>query len=291
MSNMPESIPDAIVTDAHLLRGPSLSGYEQFHFSHNRIDHPVYHRGDRGHPPILLLSELAGFAPGLLMFADRLVQHHYQVYLPWMFGSFAKRTPLRNAVRLCVSREFARLKAGVSAPITDWLRALSLYISVQNQNARLGAIGMCLTGAFVIPLIIDPQVKAAVAAQPSTPLSLLYRYFAIRTRIIKALNVSDEEIIAARQRLNEGEVHMFACRFRADRICPSEKLERLQHEFPIGLEVKEYGGVDWRNSLNRRPHATFTKEFRIAGEDVDDTHPSRQAFRDLICFLDKHLRA
>lgn len=290
MSNTFAPVPDALASESNVIRGPSLSGYSQFTFSHNGIAHPVYYRGERNDPPILLLSELAGIAPGLLMFANRLVRLHYQVYLPWMFGPFGKRAPLRNAMRLCVSREFAGLKAGISAPITNWLRALSLYISAQNQNVRIGAIGMCLTGAFVIPLIIDPQVKAAVAAQPSTPLSLMHRYFGIKTRANHALNVSDEEIAAASQRLHQGDAHIFACRFRADRICPKEKLERLQHEFSVGLEVKEYGDVDWRNALNHRPHATFTKEYRIAAKDVNDEHPSRQAFNDLVQFLERHLR-
>ncbi|MES1196069.1 MAG: hypothetical protein ABUL58_03905, partial [Steroidobacter sp.] len=86
------------VTASHL--GPALEGYEQFFFQHQNIGHVVYHRGECGNPPLLIMSELAGFAPGLLMFADRLVRHGYQVYLPWMFGPFGRRAPFRNAVRL-----------------------------------------------------------------------------------------------------------------------------------------------------------------------------------------------
>ena len=267
-----------------------LACYDRFLFESHDLSHVVYRRGQRSDPPLLIMSELAGFAPGLLMFAERLVQSGYQVYLPWMFGPFGKRAPLRNAVRLCISREFAYLQAGTSSPISTWLRALSLYISQENGNSKVGAIGMCLTGAFVIPLIMDTQVTAAVAAQPSVPMSLLHRCLGINTASMQALNVSDEEIAAARQRLNEGDAHLFACRFRADRICPEEKLQRLRREFPFGLEVREYGEREWRNALNGRPHATFTKEYRIAGDDADATHPSRQAFADLVQFLDKYLR-
>jgi len=238
---------------------------------------------------LLVMSELAGFAPGLLMFADRLVKQGYQVYLPWLFGPFGKRTPLRNAMRLCISREFGYLRAGVSAPITDWLRALCSHISSENEDRTIGAIGMCLTGAFVIPLIINPVVKAAVAAQPSVPLSLIYKELGIKTPDLEALNVNNEHINLAKQRLNSGDAHLFACRFKADRVCPPEKLERLRKEFPVNLVVREYGKDNWRNSLGKRPHATFTKEYRIT-QYADDDHPSRVAFSDLLAFFKEHLR-
>jgi len=234
------------------------------------------------------MSELAGFAPGLLMFAERLIQSGYQVYLPWVYGPFGKRAPLRNAIRLCISREFAYLRTGVSAPITTWLRALSEHISKDNHDRQIGAIGMCLTGAFVIPLIIDPFVKAAVAAQPSAPLSLIYKELGIKVSDLRSLNVSDEDIEQARYRLNSGDAHLFACRFKADRICPAEKLQRLKSEFPTNLELHEYAEESWRNVLGKRPHATFTKEYRIAG-DAGNDHPSRVAFSDLLAFLKKHL--
>ena len=267
-----------------------LPGYQRFLFQHQDIKHFVYHRGDPSFPPLLLMSELAGFAPGFLMFADRLVEHGYQVYLPWMYGPFGQRAPLRNAMRLCISREFAYLKAGVSAPITTWLRALSAHISYCNQGRSIGAIGMCLTGAFVIPLIIDPHVTAAVAAQPSVPMSHIYRITGLRVGALNALNISDIDIAAARIRLNAGDAHLFACRFHADRICPAEKLQRLQQEFPVNLETHEYADEQWRNALGKRPHATFTKEYRVAGEDASVDHPSRIAFDDLLAFLELRLK-
>jgi hypothetical protein len=57
----------------------------------------------------------------------------------------------------------------------------------------------------------------------------------------------------------------------------------------VGLEVREYGEADSRNSLGERPHATFTKEYRIAPNPADE-HPSRRAFTDLVAFFECHLR-
>jgi dienelactone hydrolase len=271
--------------------GPPLQGYAQFCFAAGEFSHTVYYAGEPCDPPLLLMPELAGFSPGLLQFAARLKEARFRVYVPWLFGPFGQRTPLRNAMRLCISREFANLRAGVSAPVTTWLRALAAHISEQNGGGRVGAIGMCLTGAFAIPLIIDPQVVAAVAAQPSVPFSALFTVFGVRHgRSLHQLNVSDSDIARARDRLTSGDARLLAVRNRADGICPWEKLERLQQEFPVGLEVREYGEVDSRNSLGERPHATFTKEYRVATNPTDE-HPSRRAFTDLVAFFERHLRA
>src|SRR5947207_15125466 len=103
-------VNETMTTSSTEIRGPALAGYQQFSFRHQYITHVVYHRSEQNNPPLLIMSELAGFAPGLLMFADRLVQQGYQVYLPWMFGPFGKRASLRNAMKLCISREFAYLR-------------------------------------------------------------------------------------------------------------------------------------------------------------------------------------
>jgi dienelactone hydrolase len=271
--------------------GPPLEGYAQFRFTAGEFSHAVYHGGEPGDPPLLLLPEVAGFSPGLLQFAARLKDARFQVYVPWLFGPFGRRTPFRNAMRLCISREFANLRAGISAPVTAWLRALAAHISQQNGGGRVGAIGMCLTGAFAIPLVIDPQVVAAVAAQPSVPFSALFTVFGVRRgAALRQLNVSESDIAKARDRLTSADARLLAVRNRADRICPREKLERLQQEFPVGLEVREYGEVDSRNSLGERPHATFTKEYRVAQNPTDE-HPSRRAFADLVAFFDRNLRS
>jgi len=284
-------VPDGVVAGVGEVVGPELEEFEQFSFASGRQVHPVYYAGDPGAAPLLLLPEIAGFSPGLRLFAERLIEARFRVYMPWLFGPFGKRAPVRNALSLCVSREFAYLRAGVSSPVTTWLRALAAHISQHSGNARVGAIGMCLTGAFVIPLIVDPCVTAAVAAQPAAPLSPLFSVFGVEgEKSSSQLNISDGEIAAARARLDAGEAHLLAVRCRPDRICPRAKIERLQREFPVGLEFREYGEAGERNCLGERPHATFTREYRVAPHALAD-HYSRRAFADLVAFFDKHLRA
>jgi dienelactone hydrolase len=283
-------MPDGTAPGTVRVGGPAIERFEQFSFASGRLAHPVYYAGDYRTPPLLLLPEIAGFSPGLRMFAERLIDARFRVYVPWLFGPLGKRAPLRNGIRLCVSREFANLRAGVSSPITTWLRALTAHISKHSGGAQVGAIGMCLTGAFAIPLVIDPRVVAAVAAQPSVPLSPLFLAFGKGgERRLSQLNVSDGEIAEARARLNAGKAHLLAIRCRPDRICPRAKIDRLQREFPVGLEIREYAEAGERNCLGERPHATFTREYRIAPNASADHH-SRRAFVDLVAFFDRHLR-
>ncbi len=261
-----ESMPD-VPAEGAIRRGPPLAGFAQFAFAAGDISHTVYFAGDRRDPPLLLMPEIAGFAPGLLLFAQRLTAARFQVYVPWLFGPFGQRARIRNGISLCISREFANLRTGVSAPVTSWLRALAAHISRHNDGSRIGAIGMCLTGAFAIPLVIDPSVAAAVAAQPSVPFSALFATLGVgRGAWMRQLNISEHDISEARARLACGHAQLLAVRNRADRICPQEKLQRLQQEFPTGLEVRQYGEASSRNALGERPHATFTKEYRVAGK-------------------------
>jgi dienelactone hydrolase len=178
-------MPDGTAPGTVRVAGPALERFEQFSFASARLAHPVYYAGDDRSPPLLLLPEIAGFSPGLRMFAERLIDARFRVYVPWLFGPLGKRAPLRNAIRLCVSREFANLRAGVSSPITTWLRALTAHISRHSAGAQVGAIGMCLTGAFAIPLIIDPRVVAAVAAGGFDPLRSLRYLNSCRSNLRK----------------------------------------------------------------------------------------------------------
>lgn len=286
----PARIPDVTAAGTAAVRSPSIERFDRFSFASGALAHPVYYAGDPRDPPLLLLPEIAGFSPGLRMFAERLIDARFRIFVPWLFGPLGRRAPFRNGIRLCISREFANLRAGISSPVTAWLRALSAHISKHTGGAPIGAIGMCLTGAFAIPLIIDPHVVAAVAAQPSVPLSPLFVALGIGSeRRLSRLNVSDSEIAAARARLDAGKAHLLSVRCRSDRICPRAKIDRLQREFPVGLEIREYAEAAERNRLGERPHATFTKEYRLAPSSSAD-HYSRRAFADLVAFFDRHLR-
>ncbi len=87
-------------------------GFTPFTFAYADMTHSVFHAGSAGNPPLLLMPEIAGVSPGLVLFANRLVDAGYQIYVPWLFGPLGERAPVRNALKLCISREFANLSCG-----------------------------------------------------------------------------------------------------------------------------------------------------------------------------------
>jgi dienelactone hydrolase len=265
------------------LSGPPLEGFAQFSFAAQQWTHVVYQTGSRSAPPVLVLQELPGLAPGLIDFASRLRDAGHQVYVPWLFGPVNRRSPATNYLRLCISREFGYLRSGVTAPLAEWLRALVSYISNQNEGRAVAAIGMCVTGGFAIPLLLHPSVHTAVAAQPAIPVSMTFMMFGVGgTRRRSTLAVSRSDLAGARERLAGG-ARLLTVRCAPDRICPAEKLARLRQEFPVGLTTREYGDPDTINAAGDRPHATYTKEYRLSADDP--LHYSRVAFDELVAFL------
>jgi dienelactone hydrolase len=260
-----------------------LAGFEDFPFAHDGITHRVFVLGDG--PPVLVTHELPGLSPSALRFGRRLSAKGFRVYLPLLFGEPGQDDGLGSHRQLCISREFANLAAGVSAPIVDWLRGLATDLSARHGHGPVGAIGMCLTGAFVIPLILEPCVVAPVAAQPGSPFSFRYSAIGIgRGPWMSQLNISDADLHAAAVRASTDGVALLAVRFEKDRICPAERLDRLQAVFGTRLVRRELKGrrSPWP------PHATLTGEYERA-PDLP-TEPTRLLFAEIVAFLSSRLR-
>jgi len=261
----------------------ALSGFEASSFPHEDITHRVFVIGDG--PPVIVMHELPGLSPAVLHFGRRLAVAGFRVHLPLLFGEPGQDDWQASHRALCVSREFANLAAGVSAPIVHWLRALAVHVSGLHGGVRVGAIGMCLTGAFVIPLILEGVVTAPVAAQPGAPFSKRFRAVGIgRGPWMSQLNVSDDDLTQAASRVKADGRSLLAVRFEKDRICPREQLDRLESVFGDRLIRRELPG----GSFLRPPHATLTEEWERAPEDP--SHPTRRVFDEVVSFLNAGLR-
>jgi dienelactone hydrolase len=257
------------------------------------ISHPVFHAGTG--PPLLLMHELPGLAQPCVDFAGRLIEQGFHVFAPHLVGPILRKAPFGNSIRLCVSREFAYLHAGVSAPITDWLRSLARQISTTHSAQRIGAIGMCLTGAFVVPLLIEPSVQAAVASQPSIPFKLLRLSLGKRFANgdwASQLNVSDSDLTAAAERSRSQGKALVVQRFTADRLCPRERVVRLAEAFAGCVDSLEYETSPRRGAALLPPHALLTEEFdrsHPAGTATTTADPTDRALTQLVAFFRRHL--
>lgn len=260
-----------------------LDGFSEFSFTAGEIAHAVFVTGDG--PPVIVMHELPGLSPAAIRFGRRLAARGFTVYMPVLFGQPGQDDWQASQRVLCVSREFANLQANVSGPIVDWLRALANEVSGRHQNANVGAIGMCLTGAFAIPLMLERCVVAPVAAQPGAPFSALFRAVGLgRGPWMSQLNISDQDLESAVSRAERDDVQLMAARFQKDRICPRERMDRLEGMFGARLLRHELPG----GSIFRPPHATLTTEFERAGDNPAE--PTHTLFAAVVAFLDGRLR-
>ncbi|MEJ1961543.1 MAG: dienelactone hydrolase family protein [Gammaproteobacteria bacterium] len=256
-------------------------------FPSGDITHTVFEKG--AGKPVLVMHELPGLAMPAVNFGLRLSDAGFNVHLPHLFGEILKHDTRGNYRKLCISREFGRLQAGVSSPITMWLRALVDEIAARTGRERIGAIGMCLTGAFAIPLVLNPRVRAAIAAEPAIPFSLSYEIAGIgRGEWMRQLNVSDAELAQSAQRAKSDSVPMLGMRFRADRLCPAERLARMHEAYGEQLQVEEYSFPSRVREIFDPPHAVLTEEYDKA-PDAPAAHPAKQAFSLVVDFLNRHL--
>lgn len=207
------------------------------------VTHDVYERGEG--PPVVLIQELPGIGPETLRLADRLVQGGFSVHLPHLFGPLGRTAIAGNTARVfCMRREFDLFARGRSSPIVDWLRALCRDVSERADGARVGVIGMCLTGNFALSLVADPSVGAAVASQPAMPL--------IAPR---SLHLSRDELQASCAALDR-QGPMLALRLSGDPLCPRAKFDAIDEAFNTAQRER----IRLR-TLPGRGHSVLTLDF------------------------------
>lgn len=244
-----------------------MQGYEHRKFEAplaggHPVVHDVYERGEG--TPVILIQELPGIGPETLRLAERLVEAGHRVSMPHLFGPLGKVAVVGNTARvLCMWREFRMFAKRESSPVVGWLRALCRDVRDRSGAAGVGVIGMCLTGNFAITLIGDESVLAAVASQPSLPLTT-----------DSAPHMSDAELQASRDAL-DASGPMIALRIAGDRICSAARFDA------IGASLND--GDEERIRMITLPgegHSVLTIDF------VDEEgHPTREALTTVLDYF------
>lgn len=205
---------------------PNPETENQFKF----LSYPVYVKGTgKG---VVLMHELPGLTPECLEFADCLIDAGFRVYMPLLFGN-PNESPFGQKINLitvpfCLRKEFGTFAVGESSPITDWLKKLCQHIHQEYhpQDKGIGVIGMCLTGGFVLAMMVEPSVIAPVISQPALPLySLMFGNN--RNEAKKDLGVSENDLEQAKAR----NIPLLGIRFEEDWISPCERFDKLAQEF------------------------------------------------------------
>lgn len=258
-----------------------LRAYESTSFEHDGTTRPLFMRG-KG-PGIVVMHEIPGIYPAVIVFADRLVAAGYRVYLPELLGetgrAFSNAYVLKSMARACIAREFHVLASRASSPITTWLRALARKAHKECGGPGVGCIGMCLTGNFGLAMMVDEAVMAPVLCQPSLP-------FPLGASRKRALHVSDEELSVIRDRVRNQGCKVLGLRFSGDPMCPPERFERLREELGTGFEGIEIDSSKGNSAgIPAMAHSVVTKDL------VDEAgHPTRVALDRMMSFFAERLK-
>ena len=253
---------------------------------------PVFHRGKKGDPGVLIMHELPGLAPQTFELGDRIAEKGYQVFIPVLFGNvLSGRSPslhlLKSLPKLwCVRREFLFLEANVQRPITNWLRALCRDIHRQCGGPGVGAIGMCLTGGFVISLLVDETMLAGIAAEPSLPLHQFTLNAARREAKKAELGVAPAELREAKKRTTAGKAKLLGACFEGDDKCTPKRFATLQQEFgpgfkPVMIPLSSYE----KHGIRKQAHSVLTYDFCDK-----EGHPTKEALQEVLTLLDDQLK-
>ena len=250
--------------------------FDSFHFEDAGICRTVYRLGEIGSPPILIMQELPGMTVHTLRLAKRLVDDGFVVYLPLLFGNIGSPIePLKNAVRLCIQKEFNFIAWHKTSPITDWLRALCRHISAENVDQSIGAIGMCLTGRFVLSLMVEKALVAPVMSQPGHPKGHGNKVNA------STLGIPATEQACAKARAEGDNISVLGLRFERDPFCPPERFETMEKEFgPHFMRFDIDGSLYAEHNIRDKAHAVLTIDY----QDRPD-HPTRLAYEKLVGFM------
>ena len=240
---------------------------------------PVLQTGTTG-PAVIVIHEIYGFTPTLARFCRWVRDAGFRVYAPILFGApdagNAEKPSLTRILSLCISREFAILRANRSSPVTDWLRALARLAHDECGGPGVGAIGMCVTGGFALSMALDPVVLAPVLAQPGVP--------ALNPA---ALDITAADLELVRERARQG-LELRGYRFEGDTLCRAVRFATLRSAFGdafAGSELPDRAGNPaGMKAQGKPPHSVFT------GDLIDAPgQPTRAAVDEVIAFFRRAL--
>ena len=172
---------------------------------------------------VILLHELPGMSPDDIQLARRIAKEGFTVYLPLLFGQVGQDSVVSGYFQSCAFGEFECSKLSMRSPILDWLGTVCKRVS-DVSNGPIGAIGMCLTGAFPLSLLRE-RVEAAVLCQPTVPFNFLFGRPISAQKTDIGLSAEDLDVAM------KSTIPLLIMRYASDQRCPEERITKLRSIF------------------------------------------------------------
>ena len=171
-------------------------------------------------PAVIVMTEMPCISPQVARFSRWVRDAGFTVYMPSLFGRDGAVPNVEEGTatfqRACVSAEFRAFASNESSPVIMWLRSLASLAHKACGGPGVGAIGMCFTGNFALTMMLEPSMLAPVLAQPSLPLD-----------DPAGIDITPEELVAVRGRLERDDLTALAYRFEGDRFCTAQRFAAL----------------------------------------------------------------
>ncbi|HET8707240.1 MAG TPA: dienelactone hydrolase family protein [Pseudomonadales bacterium] len=201
-------------------------------------------------PGIILLPDLLGVTPSLKHTAKRLSEEGYHVLMPDLYSGIS------GGLRFCMKVFFeqaARLNEDNTAVLNEMHNIVDFFKAFPYIEAnRLGVIGICLTGGFVLHLALRDDIAAPVVFH----YSFGTEGAGIPLGCLRSLNKTIQGHFA-----------------RHDPLCPESRINALKQTLGEKFEVHWYPHL---------PHA-IPHLFRL--------HPEgRKAWLTMLAFFQQQLR-
>lgn len=212
---------------------------------------------------VVLIHELPGLSEGCVDLGRRLSENGFAVHMPLLFGEYGQYSPTAGLRQMwCLRDEFEMFRAARTSRIVNWIRPLVSEVSTGPSS--VGVIGMCATGGLVLALMYDPDVGAAIGAQPAMP----FRMFWTR-RSRSAIGVDPLDL----GRSSSSGTPLMITRFERDPVCPANRFRAIGDVFDEpSNDFRSIQFPGWR-------HATLT----------DDSDHAPGLFDEVVEFLASNL--
>ena len=211
------------------------------------LDVEYYSAGTSTHPAVIFFPDIMGIVSVTRKTAEAMSKIGVHVFIPDLYTD--------GAARYCIKTLFSKMFRENEPDNNPFLDEVQDLITAVNNREdveanKLGIVGQCLTGGFVLHAAIRKEVKAPIVFHHS-------------------FGIKGSGIPSGCAAQIEQQIQGHFCNI--DPMCPDSRINKLKDQ--IGLKLEDY----WYNLPHGIPHFFF------------NTEAGKQAFERMLAFIKLNL--